>query len=100
MKLRCHKHGGTCAYFTDGRIYDARLTGSGRVAEVTDDAGHLRVISLEPGAHCAHVIMPTREGFHVPVGTWECVDEEPADCVRFHVAGYGKCIHCGWTPPR
>ena len=69
LRVRCNFNGGQCPYFTDGKVYTARLTyASHRIAEVTDDKGNGRVIAT--AGVCAHLIRPLDRGTHVCVGTW------------------------------
>lgn len=75
--VRCCMNGGSCRYFTDGKVYTARKNSiSKRLSEVTDDRGDTRVIALD-GSKCAHIIRErmhaAHRGFHECVGTWEVV---------------------------
>lgn len=80
VKVRPSFNGGTCPYFTDGKLYVARPVGSGRVAEVNDDRGNIRVVSLVPGDKCPHLLKHWLQNYdryevarQEPVGTWEVV---------------------------
>lgn len=73
VKARCHKNGGTCGYFTDGKVYDVRTPYiSRRIGEVTDDLGHSRCIPLDGGV-CTHIVIGYGDRYrgHECVGTWE-----------------------------
>lgn len=91
MKLRCHFNGGHCPYFTDGKVYNARLV-SEFLVEVNDDKGNVRYVSVAPNAVCSHIISDPRDTkpmgkpyrrdwnsyaarFHECVGTWEVLPE-------------------------